>query len=406
MAGAQPADPAFMRELNERIVLNLIRQEGPISRAELARKSNLSRSTISSIITALLTADIVHETGTGDSRGGRRPIMIEFNYQSSFAVGVELGTLALTVVVTDLAGTILGHERRPFDISAGPERCLAQAIALIGETVQAAGITAHKIIGVGVGVPGPLDFATGRLIAPPVMPGWHDIPLRALLEDALQLRVFVENDANLGAIAEHQRGAAQGRRNVVYVYFGGDGIGAGLILDGRLYRGEIGSAGEIGHLLIDPNGPPCHCGAVGCLETVAGPARLLERASLEGRPLATIAELIGRARNGDPTAAASLREAGKHLGIAIASILNLLNPGCIILGGEVLAAGDLLLDPLRAALHRHSLAIANKHVEVAAGTLGEDVVAIGAISIVVQHAFNMPSLMAKNGKGVVQNVVQ
>src|SRR5262249_38537678 len=174
-----------------------------------ARRSNLSRLTISSIIANLLTAGLVRETGIGDSNGGRRPILIEFNYQSAFVVGIELGNTTLTVLLTDLAANVLRRARCSFEIAAGPEVCLPQVVALLAELLASERIARGAIVGAGVGVPRPLAFANGRPMMPPTMPGWHDVPLRVLLEDALGLRVFVENDANLGALAEHYWGAAR-----------------------------------------------------------------------------------------------------------------------------------------------------------------------------------------------------
>src|SRR5262245_59460101 len=292
MSESQPADLALMRELNERIVLGLLRQQGPISRAELARRSNLSRSTISSIIATLLAFDVVHETGIGNSQGGRRPIMIEFNYQSGFVIGIELGNTTLTVLLTDLAATVLRRVHVPFDITKSPEACIAQVITQVNLVLKEARVNRAKIVGIGVGVPGPLAYASGRPVAPPVMPGWHNVPLRKLLEDALGMRVFVENDANLGALAEHRWGAARGYDNVAYLYLGSVGIGCGLILDGRLYRGDIGSAGEIGHLMIEEDGPACRCGAYGCLEAIAGIPAILKRAQAIGLPCRQIDDVI------------------------------------------------------------------------------------------------------------------
>ncbi len=380
-----------MRELNERIVLGLLRQKGPISRAELARRSNLSRSTVSSIIATLLASDVVHETGIGDSHGGRRPIMIEFNYQSAFVIGIELGNTTLTVLLTDLAATILRRVRVPFDITNGPEACIAQVIAQVNLVLKEAHVSRAKIVGVGVGVPGPLAYATGRPVAPPVMPGWHDVPLRKLLEDALGLRVFVENDANLGALAEHRWGAAQGWENVAYLYLGSVGIGCGLILDGRLYRGDIGSAGEIGHLMIEEDGPACRCGAYGCLEAIAGIPAILKRAQAIGLPCQQIDDVMRLAGQGNRQAVALLESTGEYLGIAIANILNMINPACVVIGGALSEAGELLLKPLRRTLRRRGLAIAVAHVAIVSGALGYEVVAIGAVSIVVQHAFSVPA---------------
>jgi predicted NBD/HSP70 family sugar kinase len=224
------------------------------------------------------------------------------------------------------------------------------------------------------------------------MPGWHDVPLRALLEDALGLRVFVENDANLGALAEHYWGAARERFNIAYIYLGGAGIGCGLILDGRLYRGEVGSAGEIGHLMVEEDGPICRCGASGCLEAVAGVPALLSRANAVGLPARHAGDLIRLARAGQDQAAALIEMAGEYLGIAVANILNMTNPGCIVIGGELSEAGDLLLKPLRRVMRRRGLAAAIEQAEIVCGRLGADVVAIGAVSIAVQHAFSVPAL--------------
>ena len=391
MPESQPADLALMRELNERIVLGLLRQAGPISRAELARRSNLSRSTVSSIIATLLSAGLVSETGIGSSQGGRRPIMIEFNYRSGFVIGIELGTTALTLLLTDLAAAVQLRAQRAFDVAAGPDVCIGQVAALVDETLAHARIAREKIVGVGVGVPGPLAFATGRPIAPPVMPGWHDVPLRNRLEQALGLQVFVENDANLGALAEHCWGAGRGWQNVAYLYLGSAGIGSGLILDGRLYRGDIGSAGEIGHLMIEENGPECRCGSSGCLEAVVGAPALLKQAREAGLACERVEDLVALARRNDPRARGLVARSGEHLGVAIASTLNMINPGCVVIGGALAGAGGLLLEPLRATLRRRGLPVAVEHVEIVPGRLAGDVVAIGAVSAVVQHAFSIPA---------------
>lgn len=405
MTESQPADLALMRELNEQSVLGLLRQEGPISRAELARRSNLSRSTVSSIIAALLASDLVRETGIGSSQGGRRPIMIEFNYQAAFAIGIELGNTTLVLLLTDLAATVVRRVVAPFNIGDGPERCLAQVVAHVERLLAEAGIARQRIIGVGVGVPGPLAFASGQPIAPPVMPGWHGVPLRQRLEQALGMRVFVDNDANLGALAEHRWGAAQGWANAAYLYIGSVGIGCGLILDGRLYRGDTGSAGEIGHLMVEEDGPACRCGAAGCLEAVAGLPALVRRAQAIGLPCQQLGDMLALAHGGNPKARALLDSAGEYLGIAVASILNMINPGIVVIGGGMAAAGELVLRPVRSTLRRRGLAAAAEQVVLVPGTLGDDVVAIGAVSIVVQHAFSEPAVRTAAASNTIEPVV-
>jgi predicted NBD/HSP70 family sugar kinase len=395
MSNAPTGDLALMRELNQRAVLNLIRSAGPISRAELARRSHLSRSTVSSIINELITVDLVREVGIGNSQGGRRPIMLEFNYQSSFAVGIELATDAMTALVCDLQGCVLHRSSSTFQLTEGPLVCTNLLAQTLRAALHTANIQPSQVIGVGVGVPGPLSVSTGQLIAPPVMPGWDGVLLPKLLAEQLGLRIFLDNDANLGALAEQRWGAARGWQNLAYIYLGSSGIGSGLILDGRLYRGEIGSAGEIGHITIDENGPACRCGSNGCLEASVGTYALLNEAQRAGLAIQSIEQLVAYAQTGNPIATEMITRAGRRLGIAIASVLNLLNPGCVVLGGKLATAGELLLRPLRETLHRRGLSAAAAHVDIQLGTLGDDVVAIGAVSMAIQHAFGAP--IALNG---------
>ncbi|KPV48137.1 hypothetical protein SE17_39675, partial [Kouleothrix aurantiaca] len=237
-------------ERNGRMVLSRLRQEGTIARAELARRSKLSRSTVSSIVAGLLAAKLVRETGSGDSRGGRRAIMIALNEHPRYVVGVGIGGGMLTLLAVDLVAAVLLRKQRAFAVASGPHACVAQVAALLSHMLSEAGISRGNLLGVGVGVPGIVASATGRLAAPALSPGWHDAPLRAMLESSLDLPVIVENNARLGALAEHRRGAARGWNNVVYLFLGSLGVSCGFILDGRLYRGDMGAAGDIGQLPV------------------------------------------------------------------------------------------------------------------------------------------------------------
>ncbi len=391
MASSQTADVALMRGLNEQTVLGLIREKGPISRAELARRSQLSRSTVSSIIASLLSANYVRETGIGHSQGGRRPIMLDFNYQSSYVIGIDISTTALTLLLTDLQAHVLYRRHAPLHLESGLEQCIPQIIACVHDMIGIAGISKGRISGIGIGIPGPLSVATSRTIAPPIMPGWHGVPIKALLEHSIGIRVFLENDANLGVLAEQTWGAARGKRHIAYIYLGATGVGGGLILNDRLYRGNVGSAGEIGHLTIDEDGPSCRCGSKGCLEAVIGAPALIDRAQRSGLAIRTTEELVGAALAGDPCANALVAEAGEHLGVAVASLLNLLNPSCVVIGGKLAATGNVLLEPLRATLQRRGLTVAADDVELLSGMLGDDVIALGAASVAIQHAIETPA---------------
>lgn len=383
------ADLSLMRELNQALILNLVRQEGHISRAEIAKRTNLSRSTVSNIINELIEAKRIYEIQKGESRGGRRPILLELNYRSHCIVGIELATTSLHLLITDLKAVILHEHREPFDITAGPDCAAEHLTRVVNQALHDAGIPREHVAGVGIGVPGPLTYATGKTIAPPIMPGWSGVSLRERFSDALELPVYVDNDANLGALAEYRLGAAQGIRNVAYLYLGSTGIGAGLVLNGSVYRGEIGSAGEIGHLTIDEDGPLCSCGSYGCLEAFAGLPRLLRQAAeLSGGQPQTLDQLLQQAHNKNEQILNLFITSGTHLGVAVANLLNLYNPGLVVIGGPLAAAGDLLLNTVRETARKRALSISIEHCEIVTGQLGDHAVALGAASQIIHTVFS------------------
>ena len=386
------ADLALMRELNQALILNLVRQEGYISRAEIAKRTNLSRSTVSNIINELIEAERVQEVEKGQSRGGRRPIILRINYRSHCVIGVELATTFVNVIVTDLNADVLYECREPFDIAVGPDAATAHVAGMVDRALATVGVERSRVAGVGIGIPGPIAYATGKTIVPPIMPGWSGVSLRDRFRDALHLPVRVDNDANLGALAEHCWGAAQNVRNVAYLYLGTTGIGAGLILEGAIYRGEIGSAGEIGHTTIDEHGPRCSCGSYGCLESLAGLPWILRRAETLSGKARSLDELIYAVEHGDEAVRAVFVDAARHLGVAVASLLNLYNPGLVVLGGQLAAAGNLLLDTVRTTAQTRALPITLEHCDIVTGTLGDNDVALGAASDIIQQVFSPPTL--------------
>lgn len=386
------ADLALMRELNQALILSLVRQEGHISRAEIAKRTNLSRSTVSNIINELIEANRIFELQKGESRGGRRPIMLQLNYRSHCAIGIEIATTFLRIAITDLQAVALHQHSEPFDITVGPDRAVEQVQRMVARALDRAGIERERVAGAGIGVPGPLTYATGRTIAPPIMPGWDGVSLRERFSEALRLPVIVDNDANLAALAEYHGGAAQGVRNAAYIFLGTTGIGAGLVLNGGVYRGDIGSAGEIGHLMIDENGPLCSCGSRGCLEAMAGLPRVLEQAAaFNGGVARTLDQLIAAADR-DPRVRELFASVGNYLGVAVANVLNLYNPGLIVLGGPLAAAGDLLLDTIRSTAHKRALSITLEHCEIVVGTMGAEAVTQGAASQIIQSVFSPATL--------------
>jgi predicted NBD/HSP70 family sugar kinase len=390
-SGPLTADLSLMRELNQALILNLVRQEGQISRAEIAKRTNLSRSTVSNIINELIEVDRVHEIQKGASRGGRRPILLELNYRSHCCVGIELSTTFLNLVITDLKAEILYQHSQTFDITAGPDSAVQQVELLVSRALLDAQIDPAQVTGIGIGVPGPLTYTTGQTIAPPIMPGWNGVCLRDCFSAALPFPVYVDNDANLAALAEYRWGVAQGIRNIAYIYLGMTGIGAGLVLNGAIYRGEIGSAGEIGHLTIDEDGPLCSCGSYGCLEAMAGLPQILRAATqLDSEQCQSLDQLLKQVEH-QPVRELFVR-AGTHLGVAVASLLNLYNPGLVVLGGPLAQAGELLLETVRSTARKRALPITLEHCEIVAGTVGTHAVALGAAGQIIQSVFSPPAL--------------
>jgi glucokinase-like ROK family protein len=394
------SDQVFVRSLNKVSVIDLIRQaESGISRAELAETLDVSRSTVSAIINDLLADGLVVERGAGVSRGGRRPIVLEINPDAGRVVGVDIGASHLTVLVADLNGRVLAAAEEPFAIEAGPELCLQEVGALVEATLTQAGSNWELVRSIGVGVPGPVIAEQGLVSAPPIMPGWDGYPIRSQLAARWQRPTTLDNDADLGALGEWTFGAGQGANNLAYIKIG-TGIGCGLLLDGRIYRGVLGTAGEIGHVTVAEGGPPCTCGNYGCLEAVAGGRAIAQRAEMAVRagqrtclaqhtsadPITTKA-VSQAALQGDVVAQQLLADAGRHIGSAVASLINLLNPGRVVLGGGVTKAGAYLLDPLHQAVEERTMRPSRQATQVVLAQLGRRSVALGAVSQALSQTF-------------------
>ncbi len=380
-----------LKSLNKRLTLELIRfTPGGISRAELARKLNLTRSAITTIVNYLLADEYVREAtnGTGTS-SGRRPIMLEMNPRRGYLLGVDIGATHLSVLATDFSAKVLSETEKPFNITTKPEAALQEVDTTVREVLADVGLTLHDLMGIGVGVPGPVMAEQGLVVAPPIMPGWGDFPIRERLQTLWGIPVSLNNDAELGALGEWAHGAGRGERHLAYIKVG-SGVGAGFLFDGNIYHGVTGSAGEIGHVTIDENGPKCTCGNYGCLEAMAGgfaiarqaqaAARKSQRtqlASIEPLDQITAEDVAKFASRGDLVSQQIISRAGSYLGIAIAGMINLLNPGMVVIGGGVAQMGDLLLDPIRQAVLERSLKSSAQTVRINAAVLGRRSTSMG-----------------------------
>jgi predicted NBD/HSP70 family sugar kinase len=406
-ATSRGADLRLMRELNRLLILNGVRVSGPITRVAVAHRTGLSRTTVSSIVDELLADNLLFEGKTVEAAptGGRRATLLHFNADAGYGIGVDLGRSHLTLLLTNLAGQIIARRSGPFDASLGPEICLQQVIADLMDFTAEHHIGWHQIIGVGLGIPGPMDAASRMLVRPPRMPGWDQFDIRAVMERACKVPIYLDNAANMGARGESQYGAARNVEFMAYVKVA-TGIGCGLIMNGDIYRGAGGTAGELGHVTIDDNGPLCDCGNRGCLEVVAGAAAVTMAAARDVYPDSSgagegndrhdgpldVADVVLAALAGDKVAQEAIERAGYHIGIALAGLVNIFNPSLILLDGSMARAGEFLLEPIRQGIARRSLAASSAATRIEMARLGDNAIALGAVAKVIEAAFGPPSL--------------
>jgi glucokinase-like ROK family protein len=378
-----------LRELNRGRVIDALRERGTASRAEIARATGLSRSTVSSIVADLMEAGLVSEPGeaTGvafGAHGGRPPVLLSLDKSAGLAVGVDFGHTHLRVAVSDLSHEILAESWRELDVDHSAEEGLDAAAELVDKVLREAEVDRKGVLGVGMGVPGPINRATGAVGSSSILPGWVGVDAATEMERRLGLPVHVENDANLGALAEFVWGSGKGHSNVVYIKLS-SGVGAGLLFAGRLHQGAGGTAGEIGHTPAQHGTAICRCGSRGCLETVASARAIAEQLGVSrGEPVST-KELLELTANGDPAASRLIGEAGREIGVALAGLVNLINPDCVIIGGDLSAAGELVTAPVLESIRRYAIASAAEEVSVVAGVLGERAELQGALALVL-HA--------------------
>ena len=381
-------------------VLRLIWQERTISRAEIARRANLSRSTVSEVVGELLPTGLVTEGEPGESLGGRRPIMLHFEDDACCILGVEMGASHVAVALTDLRGRVKHWELQDHPVRTDPEGTRALLTRLCEASIAACPGGATRLVGIGVAVPSPVDPRHPFALSEVVLPEWRGRSGLEALGERFGVPVMVDNDANLGALAEFWWGAGQGVRDLTYIKLG-TGVGSGHIIGGELYRGATGFAGEIGHLSIDPAGEPCICGLRGCLAMHVGSPALVQRARAllaeypdsmlhGGEPTMTRIEAAVLA--GDPLASRIAREAAEDLGIAVAGMLNLMNPTMVIVGGGITGLGDRFLEPLRESVHQRTRVSPAADVTLVMSGLGPQTVAVGAASLVLKEALANPRL--------------
>ena len=385
------------------LLLNLIRAGDARTRPELARISGLGRTAVSRRLGLLVDAGLVSEGELGPSTGGRAPRRLHFHADVGLLAVAELGATSVAVGVADVNGELLATDEQPWDISRGPESTLERTIDMLEPL-----IAAHHapLWGVGLGLPGPVEFATGRPISPPIMPGWNQFPVCETLAARLHAPVWADNDVNVLALGELRVGHARGERDVIYVKIG-TGIGAGIISDGHLYRGAQGCAGDIGHIqATDDPTVICRCGQVGCLEALAGGAALARQAQLvlaEGRSpyLAAhvapaqapdSADVISGAQSGDAVCVELLNEAAERVGDVLATLVSFYNPSLLVIGGRLSAAGDGFLAAIRQRIYQRSLPLATRDLRIVFSALGHRGGLVGAAAMTVDQLLRPEAL--------------
>ncbi|MGZ9934014.1 ROK family transcriptional regulator [Streptomyces sp. NC-S4] len=391
-----PGSQSSLHRANLERVVRAVRLAGSLTQAEIARATGLSAATVSNIVRELKDGGTVEVTDT--SAGGRRARSVSLSGDAGIVIGVDFGHTHLRVAVGNLAHQVLAEETEPLDVDASWADGFDRAEALVGRLIADIGVELEKVIGVGLGVPGPIDVESGTLGSTAILPGWAGINPRQELSQRLGVPVYVDNDANLGALGELVWGSGRGVKDLAYIKVA-SGVGAGLVINGQIYRGPGGTAGEIGHITLDESGPVCRCGNRGCLETFAAARYVLPLLQGTHGPELTMERVVELAREGDPGCRRVITDVGRHVGSGVASLCNLLNPSRVVLGGSLAEAGELVLAPIRESVGRYAIPSAARQLSVLTGSLGGRAEVLGALALVLSEMGDS-TLLSDHGSGV------
>ena len=397
MTKSRTGNSKFLKAYNETGILDVIRVKQAVSRAGLSKETGLSPTATGAIVSSLIEKGYIHETGTGESRGGRKPVLLELKDGSYFSIGIDVDVDSILFVLMDITGKVV-HERTAALPVNTPEEAVNAAAAGIGEIAESFSIGKERLLGIGISVPGMVDAVLHRIVLAPNL-GWEDVDLCGMLREKLGLPVYIENEAMASAICENWLGACQDASNFVCVNIR-SGIGAGIFTGGRLYRGTGGSAGEVGHIVVDENGPRCGCGNYGCLETIVSTGRIVDKArrivrqgvvsilnEMEDADEITLEHIADAARKSDEASRGLLNEAARYLGIALSNLVNTLNPSKIVLGKDFVVYGDLVMDTLRNVIDTKALKRPASNVEIVVTEIGERASTLGAAIIPLKMLF-------------------
>jgi glucokinase-like ROK family protein len=387
---------------SEKEVLDLVRSRGEITKGDLVDQTDYSRTKITSCIDSLQKKSYLVENLDKEYTGGRRSRTYSLNGKLGLVAGVDIGATSIDLAISDLSHKILVRHSESSFVREGPIKILGRVCTLLEELLQKNNLKSENVLGIGIGIPGPVDFSHGMVISPPIMPGWDRYPIIETVQQWFpSTYVIVDNDVNVMALGELYGGRGKGIRDLIFVKIG-TGIGAGIVCEGKIYRGASGCAGDIGHISVNKDGPVCPCGNTGCLEAMAGGPAIASRALLEAQagksPILMkrytenggflMAEDIGiAAREGDTVSIEIIRESGQYVGDVLAGLVNFFNPEMIVIGGGVSNLGNLLLSSIRQAVLNRSLPLSTRNLDIVFSGTGADAGVIGAVTLAVDNLF-------------------
>ncbi|WP_108719294.1 ROK family transcriptional regulator [Miniimonas sp. S16] len=381
MSSWSPGSQTSLREANRVSIVDTVKRYGGLTQVELASATGLSAATVSTIVKELAAAGIVDVRRT--SRSGRRAQLVTIARRVGLAAGVQVGPRFARVVLGDFGGEELAAQTLPLPFEHRVDTTLDRVAILLVDMLERIEAPLEELLGIAIAVPAPVDSATGMISVRGVLRGWDDEHIAHVMAKRLGKPVFVENDANLGALAELTLGAGRGYSDMLYVR-ASHGIGAGVIVSGQLHRGYAGTAGEIGHVRVDPAGAICRCGSRGCLDTVVGADALLAPLLVSHGNL-TLRDVLSRSAEGDPGCTRVIADAGETIGTVLAATCQSLNPQLIVVGGELAEAGETLLDPMRRELSRSMLPNLIAPLQVVPAALGRHAEVKGALATVLER---------------------
>jgi glucokinase-like ROK family protein len=400
--GLPPPIAPLIVSAHEAQIIAALRRHEAISRTDIARLTGWSRPKVTAEVDKLAKRGVLIESGEGVSQGGRRPRLLKFNHQLGYIIGVDIGATSMDLAVADLNAQVFARDCGPADVRDEPLVLLSEVKRRVLTLLAKRDIRPERILGVGVGVPGPVDFLKGILVAPPLMPAWEGFSIRGYFHPIFPSAfVAVDNDVNIMALGELKSGAGIGVDNFIFVKIG-TGIGAGIVCNGVIHRGHNGSAGDIGHICADHNGPICRCGNVGCLEALAAGPALADRALAAARngsspilahklaannDVLRAEDVAAAVREGDRAAIEIVQRSGQLIGDVLAGLVNFFNPSMILVGGGVSNIGNQLLASIRQAVLHRSTALATRELIVSYSPMSNEAGVTGAIHLALEHLF-------------------